>query len=180
MSATDRKDATVSATVSTSGTSTSRMLRIGRLWRTHVRDVGNEARILAAAGFLVTFILTRFVTHFLLARSGGGGLEIGTLHVHHMVFGIVVILAAGILDVRDSLRRTRAVLFGIGAALVLDEFALILNLADVYWRPEGRESIDAVVIFGAILAVALAGGGFWHAVWRDITRRPRTSAPEKG
>ncbi|MDE3102089.1 MAG: hypothetical protein KGJ98_07615 [Chloroflexota bacterium] len=144
--------------------------RLAGLWQTHIRDLGNEARLLAAVTFLATWIVTRIVTHFLRARSGGGGIEIGPLHIHHMVFGIVILLVSGVLDVRGSLRRTRAVLFGIGAALVLDEFALILNLADVYWKPQGRESIDAVVIFGAVLAIAVAGGGFWRAAWREIVR----------
>jgi len=93
------------------------------------------------------------------------------LHVHHMVFGIVLLLAASLLDLTNALRRVRAVLFGVGAALVLDEFALILNLADVYWAPQGRESIDAVVLFGASLTVVALGGGFWAAAWRELTRR---------
>ncbi len=118
--------------------------------------------------FLVTFALARVVTHFLLAESGGGGLQIGGLHVHHLVFGIVLLLVASLLDIVDTLRRIRAVLFGIAAALVLDEFALALNLADVYWAPQGRESIDAVVLFGAALGVVTLGRGFWRAVWREV------------
>ena len=88
-----------------------------------------------------------------------------------MVFGIVLLLAASLLDLTNALRRVRAVLFGVGAALVLDEFALILNLADVYWASQGRESIDAVVLFGASLTVVALGGGFWAAAWRELTRR---------
>ncbi|MDE3193011.1 MAG: hypothetical protein KGN00_04925 [Chloroflexota bacterium] len=153
-----------------------RLERLRGLWRSEIREVGNETRLLAALAFLITWVITRFITHFLLSRSGGGGLEIGSLHVHHMVFGLVILLVSGILDVRGSLRRTRAVLFGIGAALVLDEFALILNLADVYWKPQGRESIDAVVIFGAVLAIAIAGGGFWRAAWRELARGGRAVA----
>jgi len=69
----------------------------------------------------------------------------------------------GLLDLASTATRVRAVLFGIGAALVLDEFALILNLADVYWAPQGRESIDAVVIFtrrrwSSLLSAATSGG----------------------
>src|SRR5262245_25156958 len=122
---------------------------IGRLaaaWRSEIRAVGNETRMLAAIAFLVAFAATRVVTHFLYATSGGGAIQIGSVHIHHMVFGIILILASGVLDANGLLERARSVLFGVGAALVLDEFALILNLADVYWAPEGRESIDAVVI----------------------------------
>ncbi len=150
--------------------------RISGVWRKEVREVGNEARILSAAAFLITFLLTRVVTHYLLRSKGGGGIEIGSLHIHHMVFGLILILLAGLLDIRAVLQRTRAVVFGVGAALVLDEFALILNLADVYWRPEGRESIDAVIVFGAVLGIAVAGGGFWRAALRELMRGERAVA----
>jgi hypothetical protein len=53
------------------------------------------------------------------------------------------------------------VLFGAGAALVLDEFALLLRLADVYWQPEGRESLDAVVLAGGFCLLSLLGFNFW-------------------
>jgi hypothetical protein len=144
--------------------------RLAAVWRTEIRAAGNEPRMLAAAAFLVTFLVTRVVTHYLFREHGGGGIEIGSLHIHHMVFGLVLILLSGILDIRDVLQRARAIVFGIGAALVLDEFALILNLADVYWRPEGRESIDAVIVFGGLLGVLVAGGGFWRSAWRELTR----------
>jgi len=141
-----------------------------------VSDPGNEPRLLSAAAFLVTFVVARFVTHFLLASSGGGGIVVGSLHIHHMVFGLILILASGALDTSDRLRRTRAVLFGIGAALVLDEFALILNLADVYWAPQGRESIDAVVIFATLLWILVLGGGFWRRAWNELQRGERSVA----
>src|SRR5689334_3428352 len=123
---------------------TPRPRRLALAWRTEVREAGNEPRLLATGAFLVTFVGTRLVTHTLLEASGGGGIVIGSLHVHHIVFGLAFLLVAGILDIVEVVPRTRAILFGIGAALVLDEFALVLNLADVYWAPQGRESIDAV------------------------------------
>jgi hypothetical protein len=64
--------------------------------------------------------------------------------------------------------------------LTLDEFALWLNLEDVYWAREGRESIDAVVLFGSLLSIGLWGGPFFNAVARDLlglARRPGTAAP---
>ena len=82
----------------------------------------------------------------------------------------------GLLDLASSATRVRAVLFGIGAALVLDEFALILNLADVYWAPQGRESIDAVVIFAAALVIVAFGGNFWRAAWHELIRGERALA----
>jgi hypothetical protein len=62
-------------------------------------------------------------------------------------------------DRRASSRMTSAA-FGSGAALTLDEFALWLNLQDVYWAKQGRESIDAVVLFGALLSIGLIGKDF--------------------
>jgi hypothetical protein len=151
----------------------SRFERIGTAWRTDIHDVGNEPRVLSAVAFLTTFVLARLVTHFLFATSGGGGIVVGSLHIHHMVFGLVLILASGALDTSGILRRTRAVLFGVGAALVLDEFALILNLADVYWAPQGRESIDAVVIFATVLWILVLGGNFWRKAWTELRRSER-------
>jgi len=148
-----------------------RLARIAKAYERHVIRLHQEPRLLAAGAFLLTFILTRLVTHFLLAGRGGGGIEIGSLHVHHVVFGIVLLLVFGLLVVVDVIERLRAIVFGVGAALVLDEFALVLNLADVYWAPQGRESIDAVVIFIAALFVLLLGGGFWRAAWREIVSR---------
>ena len=61
-----------------------------------------------------------------------------------------------------------AIAFGIGAALVLDEFALVLRLADVYWEPEGRESIDAVVLAGGIAVQYVLGLGFWQCLLQAL------------
>ena len=137
----------------------------------HVRAPGKEPRFLAAASFLVTFVAIRIVTH---AIHGGIGpffnVEPGGVHVHHMIPGLVLLLLSGLLDLSGRAARTRAVLFGVGAALVLDEFALILNLADVYWQPQGRESIDAIVIMAAVLMIIALGGGFWRAGFRVAAR----------
>ena len=54
--------------------------------------------------------------------------------------------------------RATAVAYGAGSALTLDEFALWLNLSDVYFAPEGRESIDAVILFGSVLSTGFWGG----------------------
>lgn len=61
-------------------------------------------------------------------------------------------------------------LYGIVAALTLDEFALWLNLRDVYWAREGRESIDAVILFGSFLLIGLWGGPFLSALVREVGR----------
>lgn len=106
--------------------------------------------------FEITLILTRLLTH-LLRYSDVSGIQIGTLHIHHLVPGIFLLLISGVLGIGfpKSARTNKiaAVLFGIGAALTLDEFALWLNLKDVYWEKQGRESIDAVVVFSVLLVL---------------------------
>lgn len=147
----------------------SRWERVVAAFVTHVRERGNEPRFFAALAFLISWIAVRIVTHSIRADLGPlGNVQVGGLHIHHMVPGLVLLLLSGVLGLVESVPRVRAVLFGVGAALVLDEFALILNLADVYWAPQGRESIDAVVIFLSVLLVVALGGGFWRAAWRDV------------
>ena len=69
--------------------------------------------------------------------------------------------------------RLTALLYGFGAALTLDEFALWLRLEDVYWAREGRESVDVVILFGAVLGVGTWGGRFFHALAREAARAVR-------
>jgi hypothetical protein len=63
-----------------------------------------------------------------------------------------------------------SILYGVGAALTLDEFALWLNLKDVYWSSQGRSSIDAVILFGALLAIGAWGAPLWN--WSRREKRP--------
>ena len=69
----------------------------------------------------------------------------------------------------DKASRTTAFLYGAGSALTLDEFALWLNLEDDYWNKQGRESIDAVAVFGSLLATAASG----HGLTREFARLTR-------
>ncbi|MFN2581546.1 MAG: hypothetical protein ABR498_02250, partial [Candidatus Dormibacteria bacterium] len=111
---------------------------------------------------IITFVTTRLVTARI--RSGEGDLHnwsIGGVHVHHQVFGIVIMLITGCLEFTYAPGGVGtdilAAFFGIGAALTLDEFALWLRLDDVYWSAQGRESIDAVFIAVAITGLLLVG-----------------------
>ena len=106
---------------------------------------------------IVTFAVTRVVTARI--RTGSTGLRnwsIGGVHVHHQVFGILIMIVAGGLEfayaTTGPLADGLGALFGVGAALTLDEFALWLRLDDVYWKAQGRTSVDAVFI-----AIALTG-----------------------
>jgi hypothetical protein len=117
--------------------------------------------LLGLVAFLVTFAGTRLYTRLARIRGWGSG-SVGGVHLHHMVIGIILILVTGLLAVAfwpDGViwRSVLGVLFGGGAALTLDEFALWLYLRDVYWCPEGRSSIDATLM-GVILATLLLVG----------------------
>ena len=109
--------------------------------------------------FIVTFIIARGYTR--LARVyGWGGVSVGDVHTHHLVFGLIMAFTAGAAIIGFTPNDTSgwflllSALFGVGVALVLDEFALVFHLQDVYWEREGRKSIDAIVL-------ALIFGGFF-------------------
>jgi hypothetical protein len=112
--------------------------------------------------FVVTFLVTRLVTR--LIRSGRGPFRdttIGGVHVHHQVYGIFLLLGTGAAEFayrpESPWVQVIAVLFGAGAALTLDEFALWLTLDDVYWGPEGRRSVDAVLVAAVVGGLLLVG-----------------------
>ena len=98
-------------------------------------------------------------------------LDRGT-HVHHLVWGILLILGVGYVAIAIGPghpgREILAVLFGIGAALTLDEFALWLNLEDVYWSKKGRSSIDAVIIAAATAGIVMVGLRAWLHVADEV------------
>jgi hypothetical protein len=114
-------------------------------------------------GLLVAFILIRVNTR--LIRSDVtwwfGDFRINGLHIHHSVFGIVVMAVAGILQFAwqptGLWLNVTAFFFGGGLALTLDEFALILHVEDVYWTEQGRQSIDAVILGLAFVGLLLTG-----------------------
>jgi hypothetical protein len=129
-------------------------------------NAGKEALLLLFVSFLVAFALTRLYTRLGRARGWGSG-SVGGVHLHHLVPGIILVLLAGLIAFSSAGRETVvlelvAIVFGAGAALVLDEFAMLLHLKDVYWTEEGRSSIDAMII-GAILgAIMLVSSAPWE------------------
>jgi hypothetical protein len=119
-------------------------------------------------GFLVTFLVTRFVTHAI--RTGRGPFRdasVGGVHVHHEVYGIFLLLGTGTAEFvyrPDGVGAgVLATLFGAGAALTLDEFALWLHLEDVYWSREGRSSVDAVLLAAVVGFMLLIGANPFDA-----------------
>jgi hypothetical protein len=114
--------------------------------------------------FLFGFGFIRLSVRLIRARVRWwpGNVFAGKVHVHHMVFGVVFMAIGGVAELIVPLhslswRSGPAALFGLGLALVLDEFALILHLRDVYWSNEGRLSIDAVFVAAGVTALLLIG-----------------------
>ena len=131
-------------------------------------DPGKLPELLLLVAFLATFGFIRFSTHMIRAGVSwwpGNVSTKGGTHVHHLVFGIIGLLVVGYIGLAvapgSPWREILAVLFGIGAGLTLDEFALWLNLEDVYWSQKGRQSIDAVIVATVLGALVLLGVRIW-------------------
>jgi hypothetical protein len=160
------------------------MQRLKDLYHFHFKSERRERLVLASVGFLLTFGIVRGITH--LIRAGVGpihNMNAGGLHIHHLVWGILILILVGYVWLIEQgvgsnwIASITALAFGVGAALTLDEFALWLNLQDVYWTGAGRESIDAVIIFVSLLSVGIWGGPFLRAIARELVyvfRRPVT------
>jgi hypothetical protein len=150
------------------------MLLVGSVasaYQDGIVDTGREPHFLFFVAFLFTFGFIRTSAHMIRAQVSWwpGNVNVGGTHVHHLVWGILLLLICGYIAVaiapNSPWREVVAVFFGIGTGLTLDEFALWLNLKDVYWEKEGRASIDAVVIAAAVsglLLISLRG-------WIDVT-----------
>jgi hypothetical protein len=137
-------------------------------WLQHdIVDHGRLPLLCCLVAFILTFFVTRTFVRFIRHRTERGlpqrwwqprNVHIGSLHIHHVTFGVVLVMVSGLtlvtlaVDGQEPEFTIAAIFFGIGAALVLDEYALILHLSDVYWEEDGRSSVDAV-----FAAVAVAG-----------------------
>jgi hypothetical protein len=151
------------------------------VYRRHFGGPRRERLFLSSLGFFMSFSVARTIAYSIYKEVGPlRSVYIAGTHVHHLVFGILLLLIVGYLwlvqvgtGMNSASRwpsRITAVLYGVGAALTLDEFALWLNLADVYWTGEGRESVDAIVLFGALLSVGLWGAPFFRGVAHEVAR----------
>ena len=127
---------------------------------------------------LVTFLITRTVTRLIRSGSGGGAglgnVRLAGVHIHHQVFGILLIIGTGIVLVsatpQGAALDVAAAVFGVGISLTLDEFALWLHLEDVYWSKDGRKSVDAIFCALAVTGALVGGASFLSgrigtAVW---------------
>jgi hypothetical protein len=149
--------------------------RIGDAYERGIQAPGKEAHFLVLVAFILSFGFIRSSAHMIRAQVSWwpGNVETkGGTHVHHLVWGILLLLSCGYVGIAvepDSpWRQLVAVLFGIGMGLTLDEFALWLNLEDVYWSEKGRQSIDAVIVATCLLTIALLGLSFWIDVLQAV------------
>jgi hypothetical protein len=156
---------------------------MGDFFRHRIVDTGRLPLFCFFVAFIVTFVLTRISVRLIRAnvRWWFKNVEAGAVHIHHVVFGVVLMFIGGIagLAIPDKyvgIYMAGAVVFGMGTALVLDEFALILHLRDVYWREEGRASVDAVFVavgFTGLLLLGIHPLGFDDPkVAEDISSTP--------
>jgi hypothetical protein len=120
--------------------------------------------LLVLLAMLLSFAFIRMSTRLMRSPRVSwwpGSVSTGGIHVHHLVFGIVLLMLAGFLEFalepQNAWAEVFAIAFGIGIGLTLDEFALWLHLEDVYWAEEGRSSIDAVVIASIIAGAVVLG-----------------------
>jgi hypothetical protein len=159
------------------------LTRLGYLIRTTIPDRPRRRMFLASVSFLITFMGVRFLVDLIVRDRGPfEWVMVRGVHIHHLVWGILILLLVGygwLLDVGRShspmsilLSRLMCVSYGAGAALTLDEFALWLNLdPNTYWTRQGRVSIDAVILFGGLLAVGAGGAPFFRGLHRMWTKR---------
>lgn len=128
----------------------------------HIDLDGRAAAAWMLGSFVVVFVATRVIVR--LIRAGKGPFRnqsVGGVHLHHLVWGIFAMLVAGVGEFTyrpdPPWLYVLAAVFGAGAALALDEFALWLRLEDVYWEREGRVSVDAVFVVGALMTLLVLG-----------------------
>jgi hypothetical protein len=159
------------------------LTRLGYLIRTTIPDRPRRRMFIASVSFLFTFVGVRFLVRLIMSNVGPfEWVMVRGLHIHHLVWGILILLLVGygwLLDLGRShsplsifFSRLMAVSYGVGAALTLDEFALWLNLEpNIYWASAGRLSIDAIIFFGALLGMGAWGAPFFSALQRMWSKR---------
>jgi hypothetical protein len=147
---------------------------ISSVYRDGIVETGKEDELLFLLAFLLSFGFIRTSAHMIRAQVSWwpGNVSVGGTHIHHLVWGILLLLVFGYIAVAiqpDSpWREVVAAMFGIGTGLTLDEFALWLNLKDVYWSQQGRRSIDAVIIAASLAGLVVIGFRVWIDLADDV------------
>jgi hypothetical protein len=150
------------------------LTKLGRIVHQKIPDRPHRRLLLASVSFFITFAAVRLLVASITHHVGPFGyVEMGGRHIHHLVWGILLLLIAGYATLAEAgqqdepvsilVSRVLALMYGIGSALTLDEFALWLNLdAMAYWGKQNRLSLDAIVLFGALLAIGTWGAPLWQ------------------
>ena len=157
--------------------------RLRAIYRERFPESKRERLFLGSLGFFVTAFVVRGITLAIHNNIGPfHDVSMHGRHIHHMVWGILLLLTVGYCWLTEIgtgavhswpiAGRITAMLYGVAAALILDEFALWLNLSDVYWQREGRESYEAMALFGSLLAMALFGRSLLRGLLREL--RPKS------
>jgi hypothetical protein len=155
--------------------------RLKKVYQRRFQESRRERLFLASVGFFTTVMVVRGIT-IAIHRDIGPfhDVEMHGRHIHHLVWGILLLLLVGYLWLVELgtgaasssqwVGRFTSMLFGVAGALTLDEFALWLNLRDVYWEREGRESFEALALFGGLLAVGVFGRSFWRGIAAELSK----------
>lgn len=138
---------------------------IAEFWNEHILAHERQGVFLVLVGFILSFAFIRMSTRLMRSPKvpwwPGSVVSDSGVHLHHLVFGIVAMMVAGTLGFavygESPYAEICGFLFGVGAGLTIDEFALWVYLDDVYWAEEGRSSIDATVIAAAVIALVVVG-----------------------
>src|ERR1700734_1235180 len=157
------------------------LTKLGLILHQTIPDRPHRRMFLASISFFITFLAVRLLVASIQHHIGPFQyVTMGGRHIHHLVWGILILLGVGLgyLNEVGSLAtpssifasRLMSILYGVGAALTLDEFALWLNLKDVYFLRAGRSSIDAVFLFGSLLAIGAWGAPLFSALARRTTK----------
>ena len=147
---------------------------VGNEFQREIVDTGRLAAFLFFVALLGTFGFIRTSTHMIRAQVSWwpGNVSVGGTHIHHLVWGICAMMIFGYVGVvhqPDSpWREIVTVFFAIGMGLTLDEFALWVDLKDVYWEKEGRKSVDAMIIAACIAGMLLVGFSAWVKLADDV------------
>ena len=147
-------------------------------------DAGQQSVLISWLAFTATFVGVRGITHAIRAGKGPfKNLSVGGEHLHHYMWGIGLLAGVGAVAVKgdEKLRRhpVTALAYGGGLALIVDEFALLLDLKDVYWAREGRISVDVGVAGSSLVGTYFAGLPVIREVARRRTRGRSAQAPRR-
>jgi hypothetical protein len=151
--------------------------KLRAIYKEQFGESRRERLFLASVGFFIAVLVVRALTIAIHNDIGPfHNVSMHGRHIHHLVWGILLLLLVGyswLVEIGTGgseswvwAGRLTSMLYGVAAALTLDEFALWLNLQDVYWERQGRESYEAMALFGGLLSVGVFGHSFFRGIFR--------------